>query len=246
VTTPAFINSPHRVLCEAYFEAGLVELGQEPNSEDLARGMNRLNDLLNLLQTQGLKLWLQFDLAIPLVQGVNLYLIGPAALGGTVIMTRPTRILEGYYRDNNNVDRPLLVLSRNDWNTLSLKVPGVPAQEGSVNSYFVDKQVNTMNLYTWLTPDAVAATGTVHATIQQQQPNPVGLTDTLVFGPEWFIGLIWLMADQLSQGQPIAVQAKCKANAEQYREMLEDWDVEDASTVFQPDPRTQYIANRFV
>jgi hypothetical protein len=246
MTTPAYINSPHRILTEAYFEAGLIEEGQDINSEQEARGMNRLNDLLNLLQTQGLKLWLQFDLPIPLVKGTNLYLLGPAALGGTVVMVRPTRVLEGYYRDSNNIDRPLLVLSRNEWNTLSLKVPGLTSQEGFVTSYFVDKQVNTMNVYVWLTPDTVAATGTVHVTVQQQQPNPVGLTDNLVFGPEWFLALIWLMADQLSQGQPIAVQAKCKSNAEQYREMLEDWDVEDASVVFQPDPRTQYIGNRFV
>lgn len=242
MTTPAFINSPHRVLQEAYFEAGLIEEGQDINGEQEARGMNRLNDLQNFIQAQGLRLWLQSDLAITLIAGQNLYTLGPT---GNVVMTRPTRALEGYYRDNNGVDRPLLVLSRNDWDTLSLKVPGITAQEGQVNSYFVDKQVATLNVYVWLTPNAQAATGTVHLVIQQQQPGMVGLTDSMVYGPEWFLYFVWAMADQLAGGQPQAVQQRCAVRAAFYKDALDGWDVEDASTVFQPDPRMQYVTNRF-
>jgi hypothetical protein len=246
MTTPTYINSPHRVLCEAYFEAGKTELGQDPNSEQLARGMNRLNDLMNFLQTQGLRLWLQFDLAITPVAGQNQYNLGPATLGGSgVIAVRPTRIIDGYYRDNNGNDRPLLAMARTDWDSLSQKAiaPGNP--QGPINSYFVDKQVPTLNVYFWMTPNAIAATGTAHVIVQQQQPNVVGLTDTLNFGPEWFIALIWLMAAELSTGQPTAVITRCTAMAERYRMELDNWDVEDAPTMFQPDARLQYVGQRF-
>jgi hypothetical protein len=37
----------------------------------------------------------------------------------------------------------------------------------------------------------------------------------------------------------------CKSNAEKYLGDLEDWDVEDASTMFQPDQRGQWTGRRF-
>jgi hypothetical protein len=241
MTTPAYVNSPFRVLQHAYRNAGYLERGQDPDSEMLADGMVRLNDLLNLWQTQGLKLWLQLDLAVTLTAGQQLYTFGPT---GTVVMTRPTRVLEGYYRDLNNNDRPLLMISRNEWDTLSVKTT-VVGQQGSVNSFFVDKQVSTMNVYFWLCPDATAATGKAHLLLQQQQPNVVGLTDTMNFGPEWFIALAWGLAAEIATGQPQSVIDRCMTMADSYRSALENWDVEDASTTFQPDARTQYVGNRF-
>jgi hypothetical protein len=249
MTSPA-LNTPYAVICDAYANAGYIEQGQDVDSEQLAFGMRRLNNLVNLRQAEGLRLWLQSDIYVgaesgalaPLVQGTNLYTLGSA---GNVVMTRPTRIIEGYYRDSNFIDRPLLQISRNEWDILSLKKAGVTAQQGTINQFFVDKQVSTMNLYLWLAPDAIAVQGSVHIIVQQQQPNVVGLTDTMQFGPEWFLYLGWALGHELSQGQPIAVQTKCAAHAEQYKEIIDGWDVEDASTLFQPDSRQQYVGNRF-
>lgn len=234
------LNTPWQVICDAFFEAGKTGLGEVPSGEELAYGMRRLNNLMNLRQAQGLRLWLQFDLAVTLVALQNLYTMGST---GSIIMARPTRIIEGYYQDINLVNRPLLVLSRNEWDTLSTFGTNSP---GSVNSYFVDKQINTMNIYFWLTPDAQAATGKAHIIIQQQQPNVVGLTDQLIFGPEWFLYLVWELAYEFSQGQPLAVQQRCQAMADKYREIVDGWDVEDASTFFQTDQRMSYQSGKFV
>jgi hypothetical protein len=248
--TSPLLNTPYAVICDAYFNAGYTEAGQDVDSEQLATGMRRLNNLMNLRQAEGLRLWLQSDVSIgaeagslaPLVQGVNLYTFGSS---GSVVTTRPTRIIEGYYRDSNFIDRPLLQISRNEWDTLSLKKGGQVAQEGTINQFFIDKQIATMNLYLWLAPDAVAAQGSVHVILQQQQPNVVGLNDTLQFGPEWFLYLGWHLGWELSQGQPIAVQNKCEKHMMMYKDIIDGWDVEDASTLFQPDSRQQYVGNRF-
>lgn len=248
--TAPLLNTPYAVICDAYANAGYTEQGQDVNGEQLAFGMRRLNNLVNLRQAEGLRLWLQQDVFIgaeagsiaPLVQGTNLYTFGST---GNVVMTRPTRIIEGYYRDNNLIDRPLLQISRNEWDTLSLKAANQIAQEGTINQFFVDKQIATMNLYLWLAPDSVAVQGSVHVIIQQQQPNVVGLTDTMQFGPEWFLYLGWHLGWELSQGQPIAVQKKCEQHTIIYKDIIDGWDVEDASTLFQPDTRQQYVANRF-
>jgi len=249
MTTPS-LNTPFAVLCDAYTNAGYLEAGQDVSSEQLAYGMRRLNNLVNLRQAEGLRLWLQSDVSVgaeagslaPLVQGVNLYTFGST---GNVVTTRPTRIIEGYFRDQNFIDRPLLQISRNEWDTLSLKKAGVAAQEGTINQFFIDKQIATMNLFVWLAPDAQAVLGSVHVIVQQQQPNVVGLTDTMQFGPEWFLYLGWHLGWELSQGQPLAVQSKCQVHALMYKEIIDGWDVEDASTVFQPDTRQQYVGNRF-
>ena len=211
--TPS-LNTPFAVICDAYNNAGYTEDGQDPSSEQLAKGMRKLNNLMNLRQAEGLRLWLQSDVSIgaeagslaPLVQGVNLYTFGTT---GSVVISRPTRIIEGYYRDSNGIDRPLIQLSRNEWDTLSLKKAGVVAQEGTINQFFIDKQISTMNLYLWLSPDSVAIQGSVHVILQQQQPNAVSLMDTLQFGPEWFLYFGWHLAHELSQGQQLAVQKKC-------------------------------------
>lgn len=235
--TPTFMNSPFRVIENAYFEAGKIEEGQEPSSEMYAKGMVRMNDLMSLWQTQGLRLWLQTDLAIPLIAGQGTYTIGPT---GNVVMTRPTRIIEAYYVDADGTSRPVFLYSRNEWDTLSQKeTPGV------INSIFVDKQVPYLIVNCWQVPDDINAEGLLHVIIQQQQPLIVQLTDNLLFGPEWFLALVWGMAEQLATGSPQAVIAKCQGKATEYRLLLEDWDVEDANTFFTPDPRLGFSSGRF-
>jgi hypothetical protein len=184
----------------------------------------RLNDLVNLWQTQGLKLWLQVDTAIPLVESQATYTLGPS---GDVDMAKPLRVLEGYYLDSNAIRRPLIPLSRAEYTRLS-----TITQEGAINSYFVDKKQNQLDVSFWLVPDATAATGTAHLILQTQIGNSASLTDNDAFPIEWAMALRWGLADELSTGQPTAIMQRCAQRANQFREALEAWDVEDASTRF--------------
>ena len=236
MTSPVNFNSAQMIIKQAYINAGLIAAeGQEPSSEQLATGMNRLNALINLIQTQGLKLWTNTDLSVGLVAGQNLYTFGPSA---GISMTRPLRAPMGYYLDSNGNRRPLDLISRQEWNTLS-----TVSQQGALVSYFVDKQQTSLNVYVWLTPDSTAATGTLHLILQQQISNAVGMLDTINFPVEWTQYLWWALGDQLSVGQPDSIVARCKGEAESARLMLEGWDVEDAQTFFTPDSRGIY-ANR--
>lgn len=238
MTTPANFNTPDRIIRMALKDAGLLQEGDDPSSETVADCFNRLNDLINFEQTRGLKLWLQYDLEIPLVAGQGTYTIGP---GGTVDMTKPTRVLDScYYEDSNGVNRPLLPLSRDDFMRLSN-----PTGEGAISSYFVQKNVANLEVHFWLVPDSTAATGTAHLLIQQQATNYVSVTDTMQFPVEWFLWLRWALASDVASGQPQAVLDRCRGFSEAYREALEDWDVEDASTSFAPDLRVGYGQGRF-
>lgn len=230
MTAPADFAQPYRIITYAYIDAGLIPEGEVPDSSKLASGMNRLNDMINLWGTQGLKLWTYKDQAITLTAGTNTYYLGPA---GSIITVKPLRAIQGYYLTTvgSQNRRPIYPLSWDDWLTLS-----TINTQGEIAQYFVNKQRANLEVSFWLTPDSNAASnGEAHLLIPRQIENFTGLTDTMDFPQEWFMGLRWGLADELSVGQPEAIMNRCAQRALQYRTMLEDWDVEDAPTVFQPD-----------
>lgn len=215
-------------------DAGLLQDGDEPSSEQYAEYGNRLNDVINFFGTQGLKLWVQQDINIPLVSGQQAYTLGPS---GNVVMTKPLRIIQAYYHDTTSpttpVDRPLFPLSWQEWLTLSSK-----STTGAISQYFVDKQQAALSVSFWLTPDSTAAAnGSAHVLVQGQLTNFTGITDTMGFPQEWFMALRWNLADDICTGQPQSIMDRCRAKAEIFRQALEGWDVEDASTLFSPDTR---------
>ena len=230
MTAPAFSSTPYRIVKSAMENAGLLQDGDEPTSEQYANYLMKLRELIVFLQTQGLKLWLQADQSVTLVASQVSYTI---FLGGNVNITKPMRVLQGYYLDSNNNRRPLTVLSRDEYTRLSTTVT-----TGAINSFFVDKLVDRLTVYFWLVPDATAATGTAHLIIQSQVATPISLTETIDFPVEWVLGLGWMLADEISTGQPQAIMDRCAAKALAYRMTLEDWDAEDASTMFQPDSQS--------
>jgi hypothetical protein len=234
---PSTYYTAQRIIRMAYKDAGLIQDGDEPSGEQYADGLMRLNDIANLWQTQGLKLWLNQDLGVPLIAGQGNYTIGP---GGSVDMAKPLRVIEAYYLDNTGIPRPLVVLSWDDYFRLSQV-----NQIGQINSYFVNKQQLSLNLFFWNIPDANAALGTVHLLVQNQITQMVSLTDTTAFPLEWSMGLRWGLADELATGQPQAIMDRCEKRATAYRQALEDWDVEDAPTSFTPDQRALYATSSF-
>lgn len=237
MTTPAYFPTADRLIRMAYEDAGLLETGNDPSSEQIAGGIQRINDLINLWQTQGLKLWTYEDVSVTLVQGQGTYSFMPS---GDVNMTKPLRGLQAYYLESGGNRIPLTVLSWDDYMRLSQI-----NQEGGINSYFVNKLYDRLEVFFWQIPDATAATGTGHVLLQKQVTNFVGVTDTTMFPQEWFIALRWGLADDICTGQPQVIMDRCQSRANAYRVALEDWDVEDAPVTFQPDSRMGYTTSRF-
>lgn len=236
MTAPS-ANTPAAILQDAYFDAGILQEGDNLNGEQIVNGMRRLTDMINLWQTQGLKLWLNQDVSVPLVADQGTYTFGPA---GTNVMAKPPRALDAYYMDASGIRRPLVPLSWNDYIRLSQV-----NQSGAINSYFVDKQQSVLSVFFWLIPDATAALGTAHLLLQNQVTNYVNVTEEMNFPTEWRLALRWGIADEIATGQPQAIMDRCQQRAQTYRTMLEDWDVEDAPTRFTPDARSSIYSGRF-
>jgi len=229
-TVPAVSNTVYGIINDAMHDAGYLQEGESPNSEQLATNQRRLCDIINLWQTQGLKLFFNQDIEIPLVASQSLYTL---SVGGDVDMTKPLRVLQGYVLTTDSVRRPLISISWNDWLNLSQ----VEANPGAVNSYFIDKQATVLNVHVWQTPDATEALNTLHLLLQVQATNPTNLEENVSFPQEWRIALRWGLADDICTGQPQAIMDRCSQRANQYRTMLEDWDVEDTTTSLTPDSR---------
>lgn len=229
MTTPASFNSPARIIEYAMKDAGLLQRGDAPDSDQYAEYSSRLLDLINYWQTKGLKLWLQRDLAIPLVASQGTYTL---SLTGNVVVAKPLRVLQAYTLNTNGTKRPLTMISRDEYTRLSNV-----SQTGAINSLFVDKQQSILSLTFWQVPDATSALETAHVITQYQVTNFTTLTEGIEFPQEWFIALRWGLADDICSGQPKDIIDRCRLRAKEFFEALEDWDVEDASTFFQPDNR---------
>lgn len=237
MSSPQSFNTVDRIIRFAMMDAGLLQRGDVPSSDDYAIYLQKLNDVINVKQTQGLKLWTNQLVNVTLVAGTATYALGPA---GSILATKPMRVPEAYFYTNANTSYPLNELSWNDYNLLSNKT-----STGAINSYFVNKQQLNVYVTFWLVPDAEAATGFAQLLVQTQIQNMVSLTDGLSFPIEWFTGLRWFLADDICTGQPDSIMARCKANADKYQEILEGWDVEDAPTRFTPDPRAWFPGRNF-
>lgn len=232
-------NTAYGIIDDAMHDAGKLQEGQRPNSEQLASNLRRLNDLVNLWQTQGLKLFLQEEVTVPLIAGQTLYVLGPS--GPAVTMPKPSRVLQGYILQADNIRRPLVPISRDEWERLSQ----VTGNNGTINSYMADKQAYQFNLNVWPPPDTTEALNTAVFLTQVQANGPIFLTDETSFPQEWRIALRWGLADDIATGQPDTIMARCQQRATAYRIALEDWDVEDAATMFSVDSRFYNHQGRF-
>ena len=240
MTTAASFATPDRIIRYAMVDAGTLQRGDDPGSDLIAEYTNRLNDLINLWGTQGLKLWTLTDQSITLTSGTQAYTLGP---GGSIITTKPLRAIQGYYIDSSNNRRPIYPLSWDEW----LRLSNV-TNTGPISQFFIDKQLANLVVRFWLTPDATAATGTAHLLLPQQITNFTCVTDTMNFPQEWFLALRWGLADEICSGQPQATMNRCSERAAMFRQALEAWDVEDAPTRMQPDTQGGgwgYGASRF-
>jgi len=162
------------------------------------------------------------------VSGTSLYTLGP---GGSLITGKPTRVLEAWRVQSDGSRVPLNSLSWNQYYRL-----GNLTESGVTNSYFVDKQPSNLLVRFWPVPDALTAASTFQLLIQAQATTPTELDETISFPVEWYLALRWGLADELASGQPAVIMDRCAGKAAAYRQALEDWDVEDTSTIFQRDP----------
>jgi hypothetical protein len=233
----AVSNTVYGIIKDAMYDAGFLQEGEDPNSEQLSVYMRRLCDIINLWQTDGIKLFLLEEITIPLVAGQNTYTLNnPVGVfpqknlrveRGRVVSPAPATDL-----------RVINSISWQQWNTLQ-------PTEGAITGYFVDKTQNSLVVKFWNTPNASEAVNSVVLLVRTQAANPFNLMSDVSFPQEWRIALRWGLADDICTGQPQAIMDRCQQRAMMYKQQLEDWDVEDTETTFAPNLQGSYTTGGF-
>ena len=238
------MSTTYSITRDQIIVASLRKLGQvEP--EDDATTVNAtlitnaavvFNLMIKQMMTQGIKVWTITELTLPLVASQTSYVIGPT--GPDLTTDKPLKLIQAFLRNKAltpNVDIPLQLLSKQEYNTLGSKF-----STGTANSVYLDVGVTSSTLKVYLTPDTLAvSTYEIHLVVQKPISDANSGTDVPEFPSEWYNVLVWGLSDELAieydvpanHRQEIAIRAKA------YREMLEDWDTEYTSTFFQPEMR---------
>jgi len=218
-------NTSQAVIEKAYADSMKLPRGGTLTAGQLTDGLERLQDIVNVEATLGLKLFLETEVMVTLVAGQALYDFRP---GGSVSMLRPLRVKDAVYQNGTSQTRPLIPLGRTDWAQQTSR-----AQLGVVTSYFAERLYDRLNLYLWNVPSAEEATGTLRVTLHSAAAA-LTLSLTTAFPPEWVMFLRWALTADLSTGMPLEVIQRAEQKATTYRSILESFDVEDAPTRFQP------------
>lgn len=213
-----------QIITDAMYDAGKLGEGATPSAAQYVTNMRKLNDIITLLSTQGIKLWLERDVSVALVAGTPTYTVTSGGL-------KLTRSSLAYWLDADGRRRPVGILSREEWTRL-----GDPTTSGSIVGVFPEKLLTSFLIHCYQIPDAEMATGTLHLVGQEAMTNFTATTDllTIAFPQEWALALRWLLAADICTGQSQTIIQRCEQKAQMYRDLMDDWDVEDADTRFTP------------
>jgi hypothetical protein len=225
---------------------GVLEIGATPDAATVNDVSMSLNLLIKQMSVDGLKLWKNSELIIPLTSNVTSYTLGGTgsalmydSQAPTVAITdKPLKAIQGFYRNIQTtpyIDTPLLLISKQEYNMLGSKY-----STGTANTIFYDvKKLNGI-LSVYLTPDAYVQSNLVLHLVAQMPLNDLVLsTDVPDFPNEWMNCLVWNLADELAMeyGVPMNYRNEIMQRALAYKTQLTDFDVEATSTFFSPDSR---------
>lgn len=153
---------------------------------------------------------------------------------------KPLKVIQAWMRNISvtpNIDTPLQVLSRQEYNILGSK-----NSPGMINSIWYNPSTSWGTVTTYLTPDIATATNYQLYCVGQRPLGDITFgTDITDFPSEWMQALIWGLADELSleYGCLENYRKEIGMKAQIYRSAMEDWDTETTPTFFTPDPRAR-------
>jgi hypothetical protein len=220
---------------------GALGQGETPTTAQFNESLQALNDIAKEWESDGMQLWKVQDQNFSLVASQAAYQFYTGAVPPQVncpaflklLHVRLTTISDGS-------DIPLVPITRNQYDFLSNKTEG-----GTPNQYWYNppgnmntgQQVGIITFFN--TPDTSAAS-TYTCTVTGLQPlqDFASATDLADFPSFYNNALTWGLADQLAYENPTPVseQDRITKKAMYHKQIALNFDVEEGSVWFQPDP----------
>lgn len=235
-----YTKNRDQIITRALRIVGAIGQGETPNAEAVTEAAEVLNDLIKEWETDGMQLWCIKEYSMTPIASTNQYAIGT---GYTVNQVAPTKILQAWSRSSTNLDTPVLLITRQEYNMLGSKTTeGQPSQlwynpPGEISG---TENFGTITLY--VTPDTNYATNyTLYFTGVRPLQDFDASTDVMDFPQYWANAVVWGLADQLSYeyGVGLSERAMIGKKAELHKEKALSYGVEEGHLLIQPAPHWQ-------
>lgn len=242
-TTTTFNYNRDQIIQFAMRKLGVLEPGATPDPLIVQNFSDSLNLILKSWITKGIKIWTIVELTLPLQANKGSYIIGNTGTApGTpdLVTDKPMKLMQAWLRNTSvtpNNDIPLQVISQRNYNEFGSKF-----STGTSNSVYMNVGRDQSTVFTYLTPDTVAAgMYQMHLLTQRTLYDVTASTDNLDVPAEWLYALGWALAqDQiLDMGVEPARAQMIGGAAHKYLSEAEDFDTEYNSVYFTPDMRYQ-------
>lgn len=222
-TRDTLISSALRVI-------GVIAQGETPTTTQVTEAAEALEMLVKAWQADGMPLWATTTYNLTLTSGTGTYRFGE---GQTVNTPKPLKIIQAFFHNgSSNVDIPITILTRNEWNRLGNKTTtGQPIQ------IYYDPQRVYGDLVMYPIPDTTAATAGNHITLVYQRPFEDFDTSGSEpdFPSEWFQALKFGLAEVLAPeyGVPLEQYGYLRKVAKEYKDQALSFGTEEGSFFFE-------------
>src|SRR3989304_5091275 len=152
--------------------------GEEPTASEINDGLLVLNELIEQPAIDKLLAFFQAEIVIPMVPNQQSYTIGPSSTVPDVIVSaRPVEIISGFSR-RQNVDLPIYVAAKQDYDQISVKNISVAGWESVV---YYQASFPKGTLFFYMVP--LDNLTTVHLTVAEQLAPFTSLNDEIILPP---------------------------------------------------------------
>lgn len=180
------------LLVKSFRTIHVLGAGESMANDEATDALDDLNGVLEQANNDKLMGNYQTDLLIPLVSNQTSYTIGPASSTPNVIATRPVEILGGFSR-RGNVDLPVFVGTKQDYNQVTQKNIGIAGWESMV---YYEAQFPAALLYVYPVP--LDTLTTIYLTVMNPIAPFVTLDDVVSMPPGYRVWLQYKTAMRLA------------------------------------------------
>jgi len=231
--TTDFTITRDEIISAALRKIGVVPQGETASAVQITEGAFALNVMVKAWEGDGMPLWAIKTLTIPYTAGTASYTIGN---GATIDSAKPLKVIQAWNKDLlSNVDIPMIILTRYDYNRLGNKTSsGTPVQI----QYTPERDTGTVTVFP--VPDTAAETNN-RLVMMYQCPfeDFDASTDNLDFPQEWYDAVIYGLATRLAPeyGLPVEQRQLLYKEAKEIKDAAFGFGTEEGSLYFGVDRR---------
>jgi len=207
---------------------GALAQGESPTTDQVTEAAVALNGLVKAWEADGMPLWAIKERAITLQANTNTY---------TLNTPKPLKVIQAWYRNTaSNVDVPMRVITRDEYNRLGNK-----SSTGTPIQVYYEPRRDDGVLHVFPTPSATdAANVSIYIVYQAPFDDFDQATDTPDFPQEWYDAVTYGLATRLAPeyGLPIPDRKTLWQEMCIIKQDALNFGLEEGSIYFQVDRRS--------